>query len=48
MFPEARARSEDAIEATVLGRTTSQQALANAANLVNQSIATYNRTMGLK
>ena len=48
VFPEARARSEDAIEATVLGRTTSQQALANAANLVNQSIATYNRTMGLK
>jgi sn-glycerol 3-phosphate transport system substrate-binding protein len=48
VFPEARARSEDAIEATVLGKMTSQQSLANCANLVNQAIATYNRTMGVK
>ena len=48
VFPEARSRSEDAIEATVLGKMTSQQALANCASLINQSIATYNRTMGVK
>ena len=48
VFPEARARSEDAIEATVLGKMTAQQSLANCAGLVNQAIATYNRTMGVK
>ncbi|HLN12420.1 MAG TPA: ABC transporter substrate-binding protein, partial [bacterium] len=48
VFPEARARSEDAIEATVLGKATAQASLANCANLVNASIATYNRTMGIK
>jgi len=48
VFPEARQKSEDAIEATVLGRKTPQQALADAARDVNQAIAVYNRTMGAK
>jgi sn-glycerol 3-phosphate transport system substrate-binding protein len=48
VFPEARQKSEDAIEATVLGRKTAQQALADAARDVNQAIGVYNRTMGVK
>ncbi|HLJ58551.1 MAG TPA: ABC transporter substrate-binding protein [bacterium] len=47
VFPEARQKSEDAIEATVLGRKSPQQALADAARDVNQAIAVYNRTMGV-
>ncbi|HXX40458.1 MAG TPA: ABC transporter substrate-binding protein [bacterium] len=48
VFPEARQKSEDAIEATVLGRKSPQQALVDAARDVNQAIAVYNRTMGIK
>jgi len=48
VFPEARQKSEDAIEATVLGRQTGQQALSAVARDVNQAIASYNRTMGGK
>jgi sn-glycerol 3-phosphate transport system substrate-binding protein len=48
VFPEARQKSEDAIEATVLGRKSPQQALADAARDVNQAIAVYNRTMGVQ
>ena len=48
VFPEARQKSEDAIEATILGRTPAPQALADAARDVNQAIAVYNRTMGVR
>ena len=45
VFPEARQRVEEAIEATVLGRKTAQQALNDAARDINQAIGVYNRTM---
>ena len=45
VFPEARQRVEDAIEATVLGQKSSKQALGDAAREINQAIAVYNRTM---
>jgi len=47
VFPEARARVEEAIEAAVLGRRTTKQALDDAAKNVDQAIAIYNRTMGV-
>lgn len=47
VFPEARQKVEDAIEAAVLGRKTPQQALNDAARDINQAIAVYNRTMGV-
>ncbi len=47
VFPEARQKVEEAIEATVLGRKTPQQALDDAARDINQAIAVYNRTMGI-
>ncbi len=47
VFPEARQKVEEAIEATVLGRKTPKQALDDAARDINQAIAVYNRTMGV-
>jgi sn-glycerol 3-phosphate transport system substrate-binding protein len=47
VFPEARAKVEEAIEAAVLGRRTTKQALDDAAKGVDQAIAVYNRTMGV-
>jgi sn-glycerol 3-phosphate transport system substrate-binding protein len=47
VFPEARAKVEEAIEAAVLGRKTTKQALDDAAKAVGQAIAVYNRTMGV-
>jgi sn-glycerol 3-phosphate transport system substrate-binding protein len=47
VFPEARQKAEEAIEATVLGRKTARQALDDAARDVDQAIAVYNRTMGI-
>ncbi len=47
VFPEARQKSEDAIEAVVLGRKTPRQALDDAARDVNRAIGVYNRTMGI-
>jgi len=48
VFPEARQKSEDAIEATILGRTPAEQSLADSAREVNAAIAAYNRTVGAK
>jgi sn-glycerol 3-phosphate transport system substrate-binding protein len=45
VFPEARQRVEDAIEATVLGRRPPAQALDDAAREIDSAIAIYNRTM---
>lgn len=45
VFPEARQKVEEAIEAVVLGRKTPRQALDDAARDVDQAIAVYNRTM---
>lgn len=45
VFPEARQRVEDAIEATVLGRKSAKQALDDAAREIDQAIGAYNRTM---
>ena len=45
VFPEARQRVEDAIEATALGRKAPKQALDDAAREIDQAIAGYNRTM---
>ncbi|HLW60378.1 MAG TPA: ABC transporter substrate-binding protein [bacterium] len=47
VFPEARQKSEEAIEARVLGRKSTRQALDDAARSVDQAIAVYNRTMGV-
>ena len=47
VFPEARQRTEDAIEATILGRKTSKEALDEAAKTLGQAIGVYNRTMGV-
>lgn len=47
VFSEARQRTEDAIEATILGRKTSKQALDEAAKALGQAIGVYNRTMGV-
>jgi sn-glycerol 3-phosphate transport system substrate-binding protein len=48
VFPEARQKSEDAIEATILGRAPAAQSLADSAREVNAAIASYNRTVGAK
>lgn len=45
VFPEARQRVEDAIEAAVLGRKSAQRALDDAARDIDQAIGVYNRTM---
>ena len=47
VFPEARQRIEEAIEAAILGRKSPKQALDDAAKDVDQAIAVYNRTMGV-
>jgi sn-glycerol 3-phosphate transport system substrate-binding protein len=47
VFSEARQRTEDAIEATILGRKTAKQALDEAAKTLGQAIGVYNRTMGV-
>ncbi len=47
VFPEARQKVEDAIEAAVLGKKTPSQALDDAARDINQAIGVYNRTMGI-
>jgi len=47
VFPEARQKVEEAIEAAILGRKSPKQALDDAAKDVDQAIAVYNRTMGV-
>jgi len=47
VFPEARQKTEDAIEAVILGRKSSKQALDDAARDLAAAIGVYNRTMGV-
>jgi sn-glycerol 3-phosphate transport system substrate-binding protein len=47
VFPEARQKTEDAIEAAILGRKSSKQALDDAARDLAAAIGVYNRTMGV-
>ena len=47
VFPEARQKTEDAIEAVILGRKSSKQALDDAARDLAGAIGVYNRTMGV-
>jgi sn-glycerol 3-phosphate transport system substrate-binding protein len=47
VFPEARQKIEDAIEAAVVGGRSTKQVLDDAARSVDQAISVYNRTMGV-
>jgi sn-glycerol 3-phosphate transport system substrate-binding protein len=47
VLPEARQKTEDAIEAVILGRKSSKQALDDAARELGEAIGVYNRTMGV-
>jgi sn-glycerol 3-phosphate transport system substrate-binding protein len=48
VFPTARQTIEGAIEETLAGKSTPQQALDKAADTVTKAIQEYNQTMGIK
>jgi sn-glycerol 3-phosphate transport system substrate-binding protein len=48
VFPTARQTIEAAIEETLAGKSTPQQALDKAADTVTKAIQEYNQTMGIK